>query len=504
MSVKELLDIMPERALDKDAAFIEKAYKAAEKAHEGDMRYSGDPHFTHVYATAYKLAELGMGAKTIAAGLLHDAIEDTDMTEEELEKEFGKEILFLVQGVTKLGHLRYHGAERHTESLRKLFVATSQDIRVLIIKFCDRLHNIRTLEHMPSAGDRDRIALETLEIYVPLAYRLGIRTLHREMEDYAFKHAKPDAYAEMETIQKERRPEAERRLSKIHKSMRRVLAEQGLTDVQTQSRIKGLYSLYKKIQRKGDIDNVYDIAALRVIVPNVSDCYTALGAIHGQWRPLPDRIRDYIAFPKPNGYQSIHTTIFTGDGGLVEVQIRSKQMHREAEFGIASHMSYKEGFSKNKINPNFLWLKQLLPIDLKNLMPTGGDNKYGSLEVPNWIKQLATEQTESGQPNEYIKRLKADFFERRAFIFTPKGDVIDLPIESTPIDFAYAVHSEIGNHVSGAKVNGKMVSLDTRLENGDIVEIETRKDSKPTAKWLEIAKTSLARRHIRQLSQNKD
>jgi len=506
MSVKELIGIMPEHPSEDDEALIKKAYNSALKAHEGDMRYSGEPHFTHVYATAYKLAELGMGPKTIAAGLLHDAIEDTDLTEEDLEKEFGKEILFLVQGVTKLGHLRYHGAERHTESLRKLLVATSQDIRVLIIKFADRLHNIKTLEHMPSKADRDRIALETLEIYVPLAYRLGIRTLHREMEDYAFKHAKPEEYKEMQELQKERRPAAEKRLQKIHKSIRKVLAKVDMIDIQTQSRIKGLYSLYKKVLRKGDIDNVYDIAALRVIVPSVSDCYKALGAIHGHWRPLPNRIRDYIAFPKPNGYQSIHTTLFTGDGGLVEIQIRSKQMHREAEFGIASHMSYKEGFTKNKINPNFLWLRQLLPIDLTSLLPSSSSSKtkYGSLEVPNWIKQLATEQEETNKPKEYMNRLKADFFERRAFVFTPKGDVIDLPIDSTPIDFAYAVHSEIGNHVAGAKVNGKMVSLDTHLENGDIVEIDTKKDSHPTVKWLDLAKTSLARRHIRVATQKPD
>jgi len=499
-NVKEILSIMPKSPGDEGQKFIEKAYETAEKAHEGHKRYSGEPHFIHVFETGKKLAELGMGPITIAAGLLHDSIEDTELTEKDLEKEFGKEILFLVQGVTKLGHLKYRGAERHTESLRKLFVATSQDVRVLIIKFADRLHNIKTLEHIPKQEKRDRIAKETLEIYVPLAYRLGVRALHREMEDYAFKYAYPKEYEKVQKLLKAYSRETLRRLDKIHKSIKKAFAKEGLTKIHTYSRIKGLYSLHKKLLRRGDIEKIYDIAALRVIVPNVSDCYTALGIIHSHWRPLPNRIRDYIAFPKPNGYQSLHTTIFTGDGGIVEVQIRDERMHREAEFGIASHLSYKEG-PKKLFNPNLLWIRQLLPKTFggsDQASVAGADHSDSKeVDIPSWLKELGDEQEETLLPSDFIKRLKVDFFERRIFVFTPKGDVIDLPIDSSPIDFAYAVHSEIGHHIAGAKVNGKLSSLDTSLQNGDIVEIVTKQSSKPTQKWLDLAKTTLARRHIR-------
>lgn len=503
-NVKDIISAMPKSPSDEGRKLIEKAFAIAEKYHEGHKRYSGEPHLNHVCETAKNLAELGMGPTTIAAGLLHDSIEDTELTEKDIEKEFGKEILFLVQGVTKLGHLKYRGAERHTESLRKLFVATSQDVRVLIIKLADRLHNIKTLEYIPKQEKRDRIAKETLEIYVPLAYRLGVRALHREMEDNAFKHAYPKEYDKVEKLLNKYQPEAIKRLNKIHKSIKKAFAKEKLIDIKTYSRIKGLYSLHKKLLRKGDIEKIYDIAALRVIVPNVSDCYTALGIIHSHWRPLPNRIRDYIAFPKPNGYQSLHTTIFTGDGGIVEVQIRSEQMHKEAEYGIASHLSYKEGFKRKTINPNLLWITQLLPRTTGSEKESFGVGPGASeIDIPNWLKELGEEQEESMEPTDFIKRLKADFFERRIFVFTPKGDVIDLPIDSSPIDFAYAVHSEIGHHISGSKVNGKMVSLDTPLQNGDIVEIITKESSRPTQKWLEFAKTTLARRHIRSAVQKK-
>lgn len=495
---------MPNSPLEEDVALITKAYHFAEKAHEGYTRYSGDPHFVHVCETAKKLAEFGMGPKTIAAGLLHDTIEDTEVTAEEVLKEFDKEILFLVEGVTKLGRLKYRGAERHAESLRKLFVATAQDVRVLIIKLADRLHNIKTLEHVPRKDRRDRIAKETLEIYVPLAYRLGIRALHRELEDCAFKEAYPKEYEEIRVLMKKHRPEVVKRLNKIEKSIRKEFAKEELKDIQIYSRIKGLYSLYKKLQRKDDIEKVYDIAALRVIVPTVSDCYAALGVIHGSWRPLPNRIKDYIAFPKPNGYQSLHTTIFTGDGGIVEIQIRSTKMHREAEYGIASHLSYKNGPKARGFDKNFLWIKQLLPKSFVGEEEVVSSDAYlKNVDVPSWLKQLAAEQREATKPSEFIKQLKSDFFGRRIFVFTPKGDVIDLPAESSPIDFAYAIHSEIGDHISGAKVNSKMVSLDTHLQNGDIVEIETKKKSEPKRKWLDIAKTSLARKHIRSHIQKK-
>jgi len=487
-----------------ETALITKAYVFAEKAHEGLKRYSGEPFFIHVFATAKKLAEFGMGAKAIAAGLLHDVIEDTKATREEVESEFGEEILSLVDGVTKLGKLKYRGLKRHTESLRKLFVAIAKDIRVLIIKLTDRLHNMQTLQHVPLHKQR-RIAEETLEVYAPLAYRLGMRTLNRELEDLAFPYVYPKEYKQVQELLRaqQQSKETQHHLEKVRKSLQKELAKEGMRNVKTESRIKGLYSLYKKLLRKNmDMENIHDISALRVVVPTVADCYKALGVIHGMWRPLPGRIKDYIAFPKPNGYQSIHTTIFTGDGGIVEIQIRSEQMHREAEYGIASHLSYKEGEGnggKNVITSNLVWIASLLSYrswfqSAKEDKPT--DTSQGAT-IPPWLTDLAEAHGDTMEPQEFLEGLRADFFEHRIFVFTPKGDVVDLPLNSSPIDFAYAIHSDIGDHVAGAKVNGKLIALDTKLKNGDIVEIQTKNSSHPTTKWLEFAKTEMAKRKIR-------
>lgn len=481
---------------------VTRAYEFAQNAHEGHTRYSGEPYFNHLVETAKTLAQIGMGPRTIAAGLLHDSIEDVDIQPEDIEQAFGTEILFLVQGVTKLGHIKYRGAERHTESLRKLFVATSQDIRVLMIKLADRLHNMRTLHSIPREDKRKRIAMETLEIYAPLAYRLGVRKLHRELEDLAFQYAQPEEYAKVAELLKKRDAEMQRRLDNMLKSLKKALAKEGLRDVATDSRVKGYHSLYRKLERKNwDMTKVYDVAAIRIVVPTISDCYTALGIIHSTWRPLPGRIKDYIAFPKPNGYQSLHTTIFTGDGGIIEIQIRTKQMHLESEYGIASHISYKEGGTKKAAaTPNLMWLTQFLP-NLKKSSNTDGENASTASDKiatsPNWLQELVEVQESVSEPQEFIKNLQVDFFEHRIFVFTPQGDVVDLPVESSPIDFAFAIHSDIGMHTSGAKVNGKLVSLDTKLRNGDIVEINTKKSSRPTRKWLDFAKTTLARRKIR-------
>lgn len=502
-SVKEITSLMSSPSKE-DVALITKAYAFAEKAHEGLKRYSGEPFFVHVFATGKKLAEFGMGAKTIAAGLLHDVVEDTQATREDLEREFGAEILSLVEGVTKLGKLKYRGLKRHTESLRKLFVAIAQDIRVLIIKLTDRLHNMQTLQYVPAHKQR-RIAEETLEIYAPLAYRLGMRTLNRELEDLAFAYVHPKEYAEVRDLLKEKSRETEQHLEKIHKSLRKALAKEGIRGVKTESRVKGLYSLYKKLLRKNmDMGKIYDISALRVVVPTLADCYKALGVIHSMWRPLPGRIKDYIAFEKPNGYQSIHTTIFTGDGGIVEIQIRSEHMHREAEYGIASHLGYKEGepkenAGKSVITSNLMWIASLLSYrswfqDAKEDKPT---NTSQGVPIPAWITQLAESQGDIMDPQEFLEGLRADFFEHRIFVFTPKGDVVDLPLNSSPVDFAYAIHSDIGDHIAGAKVNGKLVALDTKLKNGDILDIQTKPSSRPSTKWLEFAKTEMAKRKIR-------
>ncbi|MES2213699.1 MAG: HD domain-containing protein [Patescibacteria group bacterium] len=485
---------------DSDMALVRKAYDFAAKAHGEQKRKSGEPYFNHLFATAKNLADLGMGATTISAGFLHDTIEDVPVSAEEIEKEFGKEIRFLVEGVTKLGKIKYRGTgKHHTESLRKLFVAMSQDIRVLIIKLCDRLHNMQTLEYVP-VEKQLRIATETLEIYAPIAYRLGIRKLNRELEDLAFKFVLPKEYAEVANLVKQRQGAEIEALEKFTKTLKKELAKNEVTNFKTEYRLKGLYSLYKKLQRK-DIDKVHDISALRVIVPTVADCYRVLGIIHSNWRPLPGRIKDYIAFPKPNGYQSLHTTIFTGDGGIIEVQIKTPEMSQEAEYGIASHISYKQNQQnpkKQKItNPSLLWVKKILPVT-ENWNENAGKIKstLNLDDVPKWVKELVEYQKDIGE-DEFLDEVKTDFFEERIFVFTPKGDVIDLPIDSSVIDFAFAVHSVIGLHVVGAKVNGKFVAIYTTLKNGDRVEIDTKKNSKPNRKWIDYCKTTMAKRHIR-------
>ena len=456
---------------DADKKLITHAYEFAKKAHEGQKRYSGEPYFeTHVVPVAIIIGGLGMDGKTVAAGLLHDVLEDAHSSEETIGKEFGEEILFLVKGVTKLGKLKYRGIERHVESLRKFFVAMAQDMRVLIIKLADRLHNIRTLEHVPKEKRR-RIALETLEIHARLADRLGMGKLRSELEDRAFYYAYPEKYENVKALLKERVKINEKDVEKIHRDLQKELAAENMRGVKTEHRVKHIYSLYKKLEKKGaDINKVYDIVALRVVVKNVEDCYRALGIIHRIWRPLPGRIKDYIALPKPNGYQSLHTTIFTGDGGIVEIQIRTEEMHRDAEYGVASHIFYKEK---------------------KGEAGNGGGHGIG------WVNDLLEWQKNVSHSGEFLDHLKMDFFKYRVFVFTPEGDVIDLPDESSPVDFAYAIHSDIGDHIAGARVNGKLVPLDTRLKNGDIVEIETKKSAAPKSKWLDYAKTSVARRHIK-------
>ncbi len=506
-SVKDITSLMHDPSAE-DIKLVEKAYSFAENAHKDHKRFSGEPYFNHLFETAKSLAELGFGPRTISAGLLHDTIEDVGVTEETIEKEFGDEILFLIRGVTKLGHLKYRGLERHTESLRRLMVATSQDIRVLLIKLMDRLHNMKTLEHVPSDKQR-RIALETLEIFAPIAHRLGMGLLRRELEDLSFKYVQPKEYEETEKLRKERATPTTERLAKVLKDLKKKLASGGITNFKTDYRIKGLYSLYRKLERKdGDVDKIYDLAALRIVVPSVEDCYKVLGIVHANFRPLPNKIKDYIAFPKPNGYQSIHTTVFTGDGSLVEIQIRTEKMHQEAEYGIASHVLYKERPGGTIERQSINWLRSLIPFvgsrktavtpkaNPKKDLPHASRTKYSISTVPRWVEDLAGVD-EAGQGKEFMDKLKTDFFSHRVFAFTPKGDVVDLPIGASPVDFAYAIHSDIGDHLTGAKVNGKLVSIDTPLHNGDIVEIMTKESAHPNAKWLDVAKTSFAQKHIR-------
>lgn len=488
-----------------DTALVEKAYDFAAKAHEGQKRFSGEPYIIHPVATARELAKLGMSPKVIVAGLLHDTLEDAGVKPELLEKEFGKEVRFLVEGVTKLGRLKYRGAERHRESLRKLLVATGQDARVLIIKLADRLHNMRTLEHVPKEK-RERIALETLEIYAAIAHRLGMGIVRRELEDLAFEYAYPKEFAETKKLLNERGKETLERLEKMARTLRKSLAQDGITNFRSDYRVKGLYSLWRKLQRKeGDIEKIYDIAALRVIVHDIADCYRVLGIVNNLWQPLPNKIKDYIAFPKPNGYQSLHTTVFSGDGGIVEIQIRTEAMHREAEYGITAHVVYKEDPNapaprSGGARTSFDWIKSLIPSFRRQVAneKTRSEEKperarFGAQAGPEWLAELGEEQNDP----DFETTLRTDIFSQRVFVFTPTGDVVDLPVRATPIDFAYAIHSDIGDHIFGVKVNNKLVQLDTVLHNGDIVEIVTKKSASPKQKWLDFAKTTLARRHIR-------
>jgi len=468
-NVKEILDLI-NGINKKDQELIIKAYNFAEKAHKDQKRMSGDSYFVHVFETAKTLAKLGMDAKTISAGLLHDVLEDTKTKEEELKKEFGEDIVFLVNGVTKLGTLKYRGHERHVESLRKFFIAMANDLRVVIIKFADRLHNLHTLQFVKE-DKRKRIALESIEVYAPLANRLGMGKLKGEIEDLAFPYVYPKEYAQIEEIVKEKEHLYKKYLTEVREELEKELEKNKVKFVKIDYRIKYKYSLYKKLLNYDmDISKVYDIVALRVVVKNIEDCYRVLGIVHSIWRPLPGRIKDYIAVPKPNGYRSLHTTIFTGSGGIAEIQIRTEEMHREAAYGIAAHFAYKENYNK-KIKDDklkFEWIEELK--DLKNV-----ENK----------------------PEKFIEHLKTDFFNDRIFIFTPKGDVVDLPKNSSPIDFAYAIHSDVGNHIASAKVNGKISQIFSPLKNGDFVEIINKKDSHPSSKWLEYTKTTIAKKHIK-------
>lgn len=493
-----------------DTALIEHAYAFAKEAHKGHTRYSGEPYLNHLVAVATMLAEIGMGSRTVAAGLLHDTVEDTGVSLDTIKAEFGDEIAFLVEGVTKLGSVRYYGSDRHNESLRKLFVATSQDIRVLIIKLIDRLHNMKTFVHVPQEKQL-RIARETLEIYVPVAHRLGMGRIRKELEDLAFPYVYPDEYKRVIEVSRQMAKDAENEIEKTRKTLQKRLAESGLRNFRTSFRVKGTFSLYQKLKRREwDMDQVFDYLALRVVVESVEQCYQVLGIVHDLWRPMPKRMKDYIAFPKPNGYRSLHTTVITPNKMIIEVQIRTEAMHREAEFGIASHFTYKAAELGQKENPENTksWFSTLIPslfrpfswrAKKQTTSPKAPalEGKNHKAKIPQWIQEIAEAHKGDDGSREFFDRLKDDFFSYRIFVFTPKGDVIDLPVGATPIDFAYAIHSDIGDFTSGAKVNNKLVGLDTELRNGDIVEILTGKNNKPTRKWLDFAKTSLARRRIR-------
>lgn len=470
---------------------IIKAYEFAKKAHAGQKRRSGEDYIIHPLETAKILAQIGVGAKTIAAGLLHDVPEDTQFTLEDVRKEFGDEIAFIVDGITKIGKikLREKKEELFLENLRKMFLAMSADIRVVLIKLADRLHNMETLQYNPPEKQQ-RIALETMEVFAPIANRLGIGDIKGRLEDLAFKYLHPKEYDEVKNAMEKEFEIRKKNLTKSVDNLKQILLKENIKVVNIYGRTKHLFRLYEKLLRHDmDIHKIYDLTGIRIIVPDIADCYKTLGIVHQKYRPLVGRIKDYVSLPKPNGYQSIHTTVFGPDGKIMEVQIRTQKMHDEAEFGIAAHWIYSEK-GKN-------WTKYF---NFKK-----GDTKYAGEELA-WVNQLREWQNELGKNNsDFIEGLKIDFFKNHIFAFTPRGDVIDFPEDSTPIDFAYKVHSEIGDQAVGAKANGKMITLDYKIKNGDVIEIITSKERKnPNRNWLRFVRTTLAKSQIKKSLKKSD
>lgn len=469
MAIAELIERVKQYNPNADVECIERAYHVAKEAHRGQFRDSGEAYFQHPLEVAKILADLELDPITIAGGLLHDVLEDTDMTTEELERMFGPTITLLVDGVTKLSRIPFRSKEeQQAQSLRKMFLAMAQDVRVVLIKLADRLHNMRTLRHLPVERQK-KIARETLEIYTPLAHRLGMWSIKWEMEDLAFRYLEPEAYYNLVNRIAKRRQEREGELAQVMHTLKERLAELGI-NAELQGRPKHFYSIYQKMVRQGkELDEIYDLMAVRIIVDTVKDCYGALGLVHTLWKPVPGRFKDYVAMPKSNMYQSLHTTVIGPQGEPFEIQIRTWEMHRVAERGIAAHWLYKEGGQAN----------------------TGFEEKVA------WLRQVMDWLREMRDPHEFMETLKIDLFEDEVFVFTPKGDVKSLPAGATPVDFAFSVHTDVGLRCAGAKVNGRIVPLDYKLSNGEIVEILTTKTPNPSSDWLRFIKTSKARSKIR-------
>jgi GTP pyrophosphokinase len=465
---RELMRRMRANRPNDDLELIRKAYEFSQKHHAGQSRASGQPYLVHPLEVALVLAEMKMDPVAIAAGLLHDSVEDTSVTVVDIRKEFGEQVAHIVEGVTKISAIDFATREeQQAENLRKMMLAMVDDIRVVLIKLADRLHNMRTLEHLPPERQQ-KIAHETLEIYAPIAHRLGMGKIRGELEDLGFRYVDPIAYQQVHDAVEARRKAGEEFLAKVETVFRDKLKEAGIIAT-VESRIKRLYSIHKKLQRQHiAVEQVYDLFAMRVITQSIQDCYAVLGIIHNLWRPVPGRIKDFIAMPRPNFYQSLHTSVISEDGMPFEVQIRTEEMHKMAEEGIAAHWKYKDGPVSAQDEQRLAWLRQ----------------------VVEWQRDVS-------DPSEFLSTLKIDLYPEEVYTFTPKGKVVILPRDSSPIDFAYSVHTEVGHSCVGAKVNGRMVPLRFKLHSGDIVEILTQAGHKPSRDWLAIAKSSRARNKIK-------
>ncbi|MDD2217543.1 MAG: bifunctional (p)ppGpp synthetase/guanosine-3',5'-bis(diphosphate) 3'-pyrophosphohydrolase [Eubacteriales bacterium] len=468
---KELLDYLKNINSGYDLELVERAYDLADKMHENQFRKSGEPYIIHPVAVVKILADLGIDDHALVAGMLHDVVEDTEYTKKNLTEDFGEEITLLVEGVTKLGSLKFETKEEfQAENLRKMFLAMSKDIRVLIIKLADRLHNMRTLNYMNEAKIIEK-SRETLDIYTPLAARLGIYTIKFELEDIALKYLQPDAYARLVRDVEAKKLQRQKLIRNVINQIEGQLNEFNIHH-DIMGRSKHLYSVYRKMKfQDKELDEIFDLTAVRIIVDTVRDCYAVLGIVHTMWKPIPGKFKDYVAMPKPNMYQSLHTTVIADNGEPFEIQIRTYEMHKVAEYGIAAHWKYKEGnASSDKAETKLAWLRQTL----------------------EWQKDI-------NDPREFMETLRVDLFASQVFVFTPQGKVLELPANSTPLDFAFKIHSEVGYKCVGAKINGKIVPLNTKLENGNIVEIITSGNSTgPSSDWLKIARTSSAKNKIRQ------
>ena len=471
--IQELIEKIKKYANDVDVSLVEKAYYFGKKAHDGQFRKSGEPYFIHPVAVANILCDMELDIETIIAGLLHDVVEDTEYTYEDIEREFSKEIADLVDGVTKLGQIKYQSKEEtQAENLRKMFLAMAKDIRVILIKLADRLHNMRTLKYMPPEKAKSK-AIETLEIYGGIANRLGISMIKWELEDLALRYIDPEGYYDLVERVAKKRSQREAYIENVLNILNKSFEEVNIK-CNVYGRPKHFYSIYKKMQDKHkNFQDIYDLMAVRIIVDTVKDCYAVLGMIHTLWTPMPGRFKDYIAMPKPNMYQSLHTTVIGPDGEPLEIQIRTKEMHTIAEYGIAAHWKYKEGNTSQKQS-----------------------NIEGKLQ---WLRQMMEWEKDLKDPQEFMDALKEDVFSSQVYVFTPKGDVVELPAESTPIDFAYRVHTNVGNKCVGSKIDGRIVPLDYKLQNGNIVEILTSSNSNgPSRDWINIVKTPNAKSRIRQ------